>query len=211
MHSLLKKSSFGLFALSCILVGIYPVVYFVIDRNFGLLSSKSQALLSDLMWNIAFNGHIIFGGIALLVGWSQFVSKWRKSRMQLHRNIGKVYMFAVLISGICSLYIAQFATGAGLNKFAFSLSGIIWLSATFLAFRVIKARDIHMHQSFMIYSYAICFSAVTLRIWLPILIILYKGQFVPAYNITAWLSWVPNLLVAYLIIQRIERKRLIKS
>lgn len=58
----------------------------------------------------------------------------------------------------------------------------------------------------MIYSYAVCFSAVTLRIWLPLLIVV-TGEFINAYQIVGWLSWVPNLIVAYFIINK-NRKTL---
>jgi hypothetical protein len=37
---------------------------------------------------------------------------------------------------------------------------------------------------------------VTLRIELPILIMAF-GDFTPAYQVIAWLSWVPNLLWAF--------------
>ena len=57
----------------------------------------------------------------------------------------------------------------------------------------------------MVYSYAVCFSAVTLRIWLPILIAI-TGEFESAYLIVGWLSWVPNLIVAYFIVNRKNRK-----
>lgn len=50
----------------------------------------------------------------------------------------------------------------------------------------------------MVYSYALCFSAVTFRLWLPLLIWLFS-DFTPAYQLVAWLCWIPNLLVAYLL------------
>ncbi len=53
----------------------------------------------------------------------------------------------------------------------------------------------------MTYSYAACLAAVTLRLWLPILVPVL-GNFVDAYVIVAWLSWVPNLMVAYLIVRK---------
>ena len=53
----------------------------------------------------------------------------------------------------------------------------------------------------MIYSYAACFAAVTLRIWLPILLKIF-GDFIIAYSIVAWLCWVPNIIVANLIVRK---------
>lgn len=205
MDKLISKSKWFLFGALSVSVGLYPIIYFVIDRHFGLLSSKTQELLADSTWNYAFYGHIILGGFALLIGWTQFSSRLRRNYLSLHRNIGKLYVFAVLISGLCGIYIAQFATGGISNIIGFSLSALVWLTTTFLAYYAIRNRKIQLHQEFMIYSYAVCFSAVTLRIWLPLLIFI-TGEFISAYLIVGWLSWVPNLLVAYLIILR-ERKK----
>jgi hypothetical protein len=53
----------------------------------------------------------------------------------------------------------------------------------------------------MIYSYAACLAAVTLRIYLPLLAFAFN-DFIKAYLLVAWLSWVPNLLVAFYINKR---------
>jgi hypothetical protein len=55
----------------------------------------------------------------------------------------------------------------------------------------------------MIYSYAACLAAVTLRLWLPVLSMTFQ-HFVTAYTIVAWLCWVPNIIVASIIASRIE-------
>ena len=206
--SLLKKiinySKWTIFGILCVSIGFYPIIYFLIDRHFGLLASKTPEVLGDLFWNMGFYGHIVPGGLALLIGWLQFSKKIRFRKPQIHRAIGKTYVFAVLISGLCGLYIAQFGTGGVSNRIGFSLSALFWLGSTILAFNAIKNGKIQIHQEFMIYSYAICFSAVTLRFWLPLLMTL-TNDFNYSYKIVGWLSWVPNILIAYLIIQR-QRK-----
>ena len=201
MQKAVVNTSKFLFALSCISIGLYPIIYFVIDRHFGLLSSKSPELLSYLIWNGAFYGHIVLGGIALLIGWTQFSSRLRSKRMDLHRTIGKIYFIMVLISGICSIYLAYYATGGIMSQLGFGSLGIIWISTSIMAMRAIKARDIKRHENFMILSYAACFAAVTLRIWLPLLIA-WTGDFIPAYRIVAWLCWVPNIIAALFLIRR---------
>lgn len=190
----IKWSIFGFLAIS---VGLYPLLYFFIDRTFGLLSSKSSELLADLFWNIAFYGHIVPGGIALSIGWLQFSSKLRKKNIQLHRNLGKLYMVTVLISGLCALYIGLHATGGPIAKIGFISLGTIWLYTTLKAYVAIRNKNIISHQKFMTLSYAVCFSAVTLRIWLPL--IGMNLEFIPAYRIVAWLCWVPNLIVGMAI------------
>ena len=60
----------------------------------------------------------------------------------------------------------------------------------------------------MIRNYSLTFGAVTLRIWLPLFIVLFGiERFELSYAIIAWLAWVPNLIVAELFI----RKDLIKE
>ena len=59
----------------------------------------------------------------------------------------------------------------------------------------------------MLRSYGLIFAAVTLRIWLPLLIIAHEGQFLPAYRWVAWVSWVPNLLFVEWVIRRGWRPR----
>ena len=53
----------------------------------------------------------------------------------------------------------------------------------------------------MLRSYALVFAAVTLRIELPLLTMGF-GDFTPAYQVVAWLSWVPNALWAEWYIRR---------
>lgn len=55
----------------------------------------------------------------------------------------------------------------------------------------------------MIYSYAACFAAVTLRVWLPLLMIV-SGDYLVAYIIVSWLCWVPNMVVANLIVKKLK-------
>ncbi len=205
VKKLIYNSKWFVFGALCVLVGLYPIIYFLIDRHFGLLGSKNQELLNDQLWNFSFYGHIILGGIALLIGWTQFSTKLRKRRIKLHKNIGKVYILSVLISSICGIYIAQFATGGISNIIGFTLSGLVWLVTTVLAFNSVIRGKIQLHQKFMIYSYSVCFSAVTLRIWLPLLTSI-TGEFSSAYLIVGWLSWVPNLFVAYYLINRKKGK-----
>ena len=107
----MKKTSWIIFGFLSTLVGLYPIIYFLIDRRFGLLASKTPAVLNSIFWNIGFYGHIVPAGLALLIGWVQFDKRWRSKNLNLHRTVGKIYMISVLISGICGLYVALFATG----------------------------------------------------------------------------------------------------
>ncbi len=202
---MLRKGLWIVFAFLCIAIGFYPVVYFLNGLHFGLLASKPDILLDNPVWKTAFLTHITGGGIALLTGWSQFSTGLRNRRPEIHRNLGKVYIISVLLSAVAGIYIALYATGGLIPAAGFLLLGIIWLVTTAGAWQHIREGRIEKHRVWMIYSYAACFAAVTLRLWLPLLMIL-TGDFRIAYPIVAWLCWVPNLITAFFMIQN-QKKR----
>ena len=185
------------------MIGLYPFIYFFINRKFGLLQSKSDALLNNVFWNIGFYTHIILGGIALMIGWTQFGNKRRIKNLPRHRQAGKVYIIAALLSAMAGMYIAFYATGGMTASLGFICLGIIWFYTTLKAYLEIKKGRVVQHQKMMTYSYAACFSAVTLRIYLPLLTIAFH-DFTKAYLIVAWLCWVPNIIVAYFIVKQIK-------
>lgn len=189
---------FGLLAIS---IGLYPISYLFIDSSYGFLSQKPVELLTNILWRVGFFGHIIFGGIALLTGWSQFSVRLRKKRIELHRKLGKIYVLSALISGFCGFAIAPFATGGWVSALGFLALGALWLYTTYTAYVAIKRKDVDLHQAMMIFSYAACFAAVTLRIYLPILNLIF-GEFLIAYKIVAWLCWVPNIAFAFYWVRR---------
>ena len=201
MKANIKKFGWWIFAFLCILIGLYPVLYFVLDQNFGLLQSKTSDLLSNPIWNTAFYTHIILGGLALLIGWTQFPKGFRDRNRKIHKKIGMAYVTFAFFSSIAGIYIGIFATGGMVSILGFVSLGVIWLSTTMMGWFTAKKHDFDSHENWMIFSYAACFAAVTLRIWLPILIALHDGQFIPAYHIVAWLCWVPNIIVAFWIVR----------
>ena len=185
-----------------ILIGLYPSAYFFMRDSDGLLSTKTAELLSDKVWRFAFYAHIFPGGLALLTGWPQFIPSWRTLKPHWHRILGKIYIISVLVSGLAGLYIGFYATGGLVSQTGFIALALIWLFTTLGAFLKIKKREVAAHERWMIFSYAATFAAVTLRLWLPMLIGFYEGDFDAAYPIVAWLCWVPNMGVAWWLVRR---------
>ncbi|MCP3167799.1 DUF2306 domain-containing protein [Myxococcus qinghaiensis] len=206
-----SKACWVLFATLCLAVGLYPISYFLAASNFGLRASKSVELLADPVWNAAFYTHIALGGLALAIGWTQFVARLRLRRPGAHRLLGKVYVGAVLLSGLTGVYVGFFATGGVIAASGFVSLGLVWLYTTASAYWLIKNRRVEEHRLMMTYSYAACFAAVTLRLWMPLLIHAL-GDFVSAYRVVAWLCWLPNLGVAYLVSRRqLQARALVAS
>lgn len=194
----MQKTGFFLLAISATLISFYPLFYLTAYSKYGLLQSKSAELLSSPYWRAGFYMHITGGGIALLLGWSQFRGHLKNKFGALHRNIGKVYLIACCLSALAAIYISFYATGGVVPATGFFALGVVWLSTTLSAFWHIRNGRIEAHRNAMTYSYAACMAAVTLRIYLPLLRNA-TGDFIMAYSIVAWLCWVPNLVVAWYI------------
>lgn len=191
-----------LLAVFATFVGLYPLFYFFQD-HFGLLGNKSSTLLANVVWNSAFYLHIITGGLALLIGWIQFSERIRVSVPTMHRNLGKLYLSSALCSSVSAAYLALHAEGGIVATSGFLCLAFVWSTSTFMGYTSIAKGRVIQHQRLMIYSYAACFAAVTLRVWLPLLINIY-GDFTKAYVTVAWLCWLPNMFVAYLLTRNIK-------
>lgn len=202
----MKKFGWFILIFFAIGVGLYPLGYTLSNdlEKFGLLSQKSDVIKSSQLWRLLFNLHIYFGGLALLVGWSQFIKKFRDKYLGFHRVLGKVYVIAVLLSGLSGFYIAIYAEGGWIAKLGFIGLASAWLFTTVLAYLTIKRTKINQHQKWMIRSYALTFAAVALRVWLPMFQEGFGMDFLSAYVIIAWLCWVPNLVWAEWKVRRLK-------
>jgi uncharacterized membrane protein len=200
----MKTIRWSVFIFFSVGIGLYPLLYLLLDMSGGLLASKGDLLQSKL-WNIAFYQHILLGAVAMLTGWSQFSKRIRNRNLNLHRALGKIYVITVGLSGAAGFYLALFATGGLVSSLGFSFLAVSWLVTTFQAYLLIRKREVDAHQYWMIRSYALCWAAVTLRLWIPFFQLATDLDFISAYRIIAWLCWVPNLIVAEFIIANLKR------
>jgi len=158
--------------------------------------------------------HAFAGGMALILGPFQFLNRLRRRRPALHRWMGRIYLTGILLGGLSAFLIAPGMISGLVGEIGLILLGILWLWTGWNAYRNIRAGNKEVHREWMIRNYALTFAAVTLRLWLGILIgtqiplleTKYAGDFealfVEAYRVVMWLAWVPNLIVAETIIQR---------
>jgi uncharacterized membrane protein len=168
----------------------------------GLVAFKLQKPNFELTpWVYVLYVHIVTAMLALIIGPFQIFMKQSKERRRQHRLLGYVYIISITISGIVSVYLSLFATGGWIAGLGFMLLDVLWMATTFTALRKIVVKDIQAHKTWMLRSYALTFAAVTLRIWLAPLVLLF-GDFEAGYRVVAWVCWIPNLLVIEAVIHR---------
>ncbi|RUT31899.1 DUF2306 domain-containing protein [Paenibacillus zeisoli] len=177
----------------------------------GMIQDKvnNQHLkLSDLYFLVLYL-HITAGIIAISIGWIQFIDSIRVKYRGLHRTLGAIYSGCVFFSGASGIFIAFKATGGWISTVAFVLLSLSWLYTLTKGLRaIVVEQNLHKHKSWMLRNYALTLAAVTLRIYLPICMLLSGFEdFNVYYRAIAWICWVPNLIFAEWIIRRIPARQ----
>ena len=177
--------------------------YIPFNTDVGFLQIKQDYIDIDV-WRTAFFVHVYMSIWVLLAGFTQFSHKLRARRPSLHRGLGYIYVVDVLfVTGPAGLLMGFYANGGVTSKIAFVALASLWIAFTAIAVIKAKQGDYDAHRDFMIRSYALTLSALTLRAWkwsinnsvddLPPM---------DVYRVVAWLGWVPNLLFAEFLIWR---------
>lgn len=146
--------------------------------------------------------HTLFGPIALVCGLTNLLPAMRHRRWLAHRTIGRTYVVSVMMLGLAGLALSPHAAGGIAARSGFFLLALTTLGTALVGYRHIRRGDVRSHREWMLRSYACIFAAVTLRIWMPILMLATDGEFLPAYRLVAWLAWIPNLVWAEIVIRR---------
>lgn len=140
--------------------------------------------------------HAIVAPFALLLGPFQFFPNLRKRHPAVHRWSGRIYVLAVLVSGIAALATAPFASGGPIAGLGFGLLALFWITTTFAGWRAAVARKFDLHRLLMRFSYAMTFGAVTLRLQIPFGFIFFHFTSYSAMSVwLAYTAWIPNVIV----------------
>ena len=202
----MNRKIWYVFTFFALLVSGYIVVQYVIMDGFqtGLVKAKLMfgSKLSEFWYSMLFI-HITTSIVALVIGPFTLSTKFRERNINRHRIAGRIYMVGILLGGISGMYLAFYATGGLVAKLGFGLLSVFWLTSAYQALHRVKNKKMKDHRNWMIRNYSLTFAAVTLRIWLPLFIVLFGiEQFELSYAVIAWLAWVPNLIIAELFIRQ---------
>lgn len=172
----------------------------------------SVAVPETILANRYFHGwvlvHATSSATALLVGPLQFMAKLRQDRPDVHRLTGALYVTACLAGGLSALPLAIGTVAGHVATAGFVALGVAWMATTVMAVTSIATGRIAAHRRWMVRSFALTLSAVTLRLYLFVAGVLHIDFFL-AYPVIAWACWVPNVLAVewYLRSGRSMRQR----
>ena len=193
---------------------MYP--YFTFDPVKSRVDITSTAIQYP-----ALVAHIIFAFIALLTGFFQFIDHIRLSHPGVHRNIGRIYVISIFISGILGLALF-FYTESFTKAMAFFVLTVLWLFTTWKAYHAAVKRRFNEHRKWIIRSFGITLVAVSARLLVPVLLLGYAAfnrftlpggrdlMIDEVLNINIWAGLVLNMaIVEWVILSKHEN--LLKS
>lgn len=155
------------------------------------------------LWYIILYIHAFTSLITLAIGPFLLSTKLRNKNKDRHKRVGKVYFLCIFFGGFTGLYLAFKATGGIISTLGFGFLSIFWIDTAGIALLKIKKGQVDHHRRWMIRNYSLTFSAVTLRIWLLIFILIAGiDNYETSYKIISWLCWIPNILIAELYINK---------
>lgn len=189
-----------LIALFCwLMIGLsLPYLSFETDVDFLLTKQK---IIHIKHWRYAFYTHVLLSIFSLAAGLTQFSGYVLKKHPRIHRTMGYVYVIDVIcLAGPSGLIMAFYANGTVVSKTSFVLLSLLWIGFTAQALVKAVKKEFRAHEAWMIRSFALTLSAITLRLLALILPHFIHLDARTEYALIAWLSWVLNLLVAEWII-----------
>lgn len=186
------------------------VPYISFQKNVDFLATKQNVYHIDY-WRWSFYAHVFTSIFVLPAGFTQFNSAFFARAW--HRRLGMIYLLTVLfISAPTGFLMGLHANGGLAAKASFVLLSTLWFVTTLLAIISAKKRRFIDHGEWMLYSYSLTLSAISFRL-IALGFDLFDIRVRPqeVYVTTAWLSWVPNIIIAHLMIKMGFIKRLFKK
>ena len=191
-----------LYIFFCYQMLLITLQYIPYNTDVAFLRIK-QDVIDIPFYKIAFFTHVYTAMFVLPAGLTQFSAYIRKHYAELHRITGWVYAFTVvLLAGPSGFYMGVYANGGMISQIAFCILALLWIFFTAMAIVRAKQNNFKSHREYLIRSFALTLSAITLRAWKYILVFLFEPRPMDVYQFVAWLGWIPNLIIAEFLIHR---------
>ena len=192
------KTLFWLLTGASLAIALYAIVGYAFMTPGRTVHPAMMAAYPAHPWRILI--HVTASLVALAVEPFQFIPALRRRRT-LHRTLGMIYFSMVFIGGIAGLFTAAIAQGGIISQSGFMVLALLWIYTSIRALRAVKLHDYVAHSKWAMRSFALTFSAVTIRLQLG-LGFASGHAFEDFYWMLSWTCWIPNLIVAEWIIRK---------
>lgn len=212
----MKKAAWYLFVIGILyasyLLLLLSVPYLEMRRGVDFLKTK-QLIYHIKHWRFSFYIHVFTSILIITSGLFQFSKLILAKHPKIHRISGFIYLITtLLISGPSALVMSFYANGGYPAQASFVILSILWLGTTFLAYYFVRQKNYITHGKWMLRSYALTLSAVSLRLYSYAFDFFhFRMDPVDLYILLSWMSWIPNLIIAEILIRRGLVQRIISA
>ncbi|WP_244440951.1 DUF2306 domain-containing protein [Neobacillus jeddahensis] len=198
------KASKGWWLLVIVSIGVmspFVAPYLTFDPGNSRVSMTPSSLQFPLLV-----AHIGTACVALISGFFQFLESIRIKAPKLHRNLGRVYVGSVFLSGGIALvylfYVDNFS-----KAISFLVLAMIWIYTCWKGYRTALKKRFAEHRKWMIRSFAVTLVAVSARLLVPFLLLAYAalhrfslpgGRMMmveEVLNVNIWVGLLVNFIV----------------
>lgn len=207
------KNIFKFLLLACAVYFSYLMLLITLQYVPYSLDAAFLAIKEDEVkisyYPIAFYTHVYTSIFVLVIGFFQISSYIRNKFPTSHRILGIIYITIVLLLAAPSgLIMGIHGNGGIYSQISFCLQAILWFIFTFFGFLTIKKGNIAQHRKYMILSFALTLSAISLRLFKWIIVSLWALGPMDTYKIVVWLGWLFNIFIALVIIYKNKLNRI---
>jgi len=200
-YSIIKICAYLLLAYFIYLLLLITLQYVPLDFDVAFLRLKQEEIKLK-HYQFAFFSHVYTSIIVIIAGATQFSKYLRVHKKGIHKASGKVYILLTLLVACPSgLVMSYYANGGIISQISFVTLSILWFIFTLKAFTSIKNKDWKNHEKFMIRSYALTLSAISLRLLKWGIVSVFDLPPMDTYKIVSILGWTVNLAVAEVYIR----------
>lgn len=173
--------------------------YTSLEKNTGFLAFKQQ-VVNNPYWMAFFYIHIFSITLCLLAGLTQFSNRFLTENRNLHKIIGKIYVYNILIINVpACFFLGLFSNGGIIGITGFLIQDVLWAYFTVAAVIFIKKGNTGRHRIYMMLSYAVTTTAITFRIVKHLFYTEGYHDYELFYGLNVWAALLINLFIALLI------------
>ncbi len=154
-------------------------------------------------YRFSFYAHIFSSLVILFSGGFLFVDVLLRKWPLVHRRLGKLYVALLLgVAAPSGFVMAFYANGGWMAKISFLILTPLWWWFTYKGLQTARSGLFKAHRKWMLRSYALTLSAITLRLFQMVLGYYFYMDPAFQYIFVSWTSWIFNLIVIELWIRK---------
>jgi uncharacterized membrane protein len=207
-----RRAAFGFLAVTAVAIAVSAVTPYLTLSSYGNLPEYADRPTAV---QVAFYVHVFFAGSALLLSPLQIAARLRARAPRFHRVVGRIVFGCIAVGGCAALVMAPFNTAGPVGAVGIVITALVWLFCAAAALRAIRRRDVPAHRRWAVRTFALTYTAVTLRVGTLVvvaLLVTLAGMdadvaHTRAYTAFLLLSWAIDLAIAECYLATRHRRR----